>query len=759
MGRQFALGLLISIAFILSVLFPLASAAPYANFSINFSNSNPHRGESILVYAQWNETVDNSTITVYSTAGPSGFTIACLSGNATGCAGGQSTWTNYSITMNTSGLLGPFNVTIYVNSTTNESSGGGSHLNATSANFTLWGWADVSESSYASSVYTTIPINLSCRVVDANTSTAIQNYSVSFYDNTGLIGYNYTNNTGWATVTYTQSNGGLYKISCNTTDNATSYYNKTSIYGKIGYLTVSPVLIVNITNLISKDGDNTIDLTNSSWVNTTFSISFANGTFLSVSSVFSYSSITNVWLVETDIPDSNYNTFQLYKNFTNGTIDTVIPGTNNWLINVSVPAGIPGGKYQVHINLTSKDGKYFGESADKNLTVSDSGLYMAPLDSISLPTITVGSDTYFNVSVKNFGPLAAIGKKIEFLKSGCTYVTITAPSDDYGPMGTCSATTTADTFIFSMPAYSSSGCWFRFKVHGDSNGACSGMYVWSVSSSGWFNNITGLSITVNPATATTTTTAPAEAANTIATTTTTTIPATTTTTTTAPLTTTAPQAVTLNVSLITPASPAIFEVIQSELLKIQRIVVAVNKNVSNASIQVMDSEKPADALNITAPGEGLVLRYLNIVPTNITDADIANVTINFQVEKIWVTENGIDEGTIALYRYSNSSWSKLPTKKVNETSELIYFQSISPGLSVFAVVGKKSMAFPWWAIFLVVSVVVAAILLFLFWPLGEKKKLVLKPLLEKKLALKPVKKIPEEGKEDVKDAWKKLREE
>jgi hypothetical protein len=158
---------------------------------------------------------------------------------------------------------------------------------------------------------------------------------------------------------------------------------------------------------------------------------------------------------------------------------------------------------------------------------------------------------------------------------------------------------------------------------------------------------------------------------------------------------------------------------------------------------VKESQQPTGSPNITTPEEGLVLKYLEVVPTNITDADIANVTINFQVEKSWVSINNIDVGTIALYRYSNSTWNKLQTKKINETSDHLYFQSVSPGLSVFAIAGKKTKGFPWLIVVVIAAVAVGIVLAYLFWPVEERKEVL--PF-----------QMPR--KEEVKNPWDELKE-
>jgi len=67
---------------------------------------------------------------------------------------------------------------------------------------------------------------------------------------------------------------------------------------------------------------------------------------------------------------------------------------------------------------------------------------------------------------------------------------------------------------------------------------------------------------------------------------------------------------------------------------------------------------------------------------------MADTTVSFMVEKSWVTDNNIDETTIALYRYSDDNWDKLVTRKVTEDSNSLYFEAETSGFSPFAVTGK-----------------------------------------------------------------------
>ena len=118
---------------------------------------------------------------------------------------------------------GVWNATFYANDTA-----GLQNNSATTLNWTVWGWAKISASllnpAYMNSGGSTV---FGCRVIDANTSQSMQNYTVSFYNSTGLMGTNTTLSNGWAYWTYTDATGSDETLICNITDDHSKYYNVT----------------------------------------------------------------------------------------------------------------------------------------------------------------------------------------------------------------------------------------------------------------------------------------------------------------------------------------------------------------------------------------------------------------------------------------------------------------------------------------------------------------------------------------------------
>lgn len=132
---------------------------------------------------------------------------------------------------------------------------------------------------------------------------------------------------------------------------------------------------------------------------------------------------------------------------------------------------------------------------------------------------------------------------------------------------------------------------------------------------------------------------------------------------------------------------------QSAETGIKAIKLAVKNTVTSvkvttAQLTSLPSSIPAAPVSATTGG---VYKYVEISAT-IPVGDIDKVTIGFQVAKSWVTANGINVATIALSRYADGTWNKLPSTKTNEDSTYYYFDAESPGFSTFAIVGEKVAA-------------------------------------------------------------------
>ncbi|MEM5821130.1 MAG: hypothetical protein QXP34_02300, partial [Candidatus Aenigmatarchaeota archaeon] len=140
-------------------------------------------------------------------------------------------WVNF--TINTSNFtqyskLGPITINI---TAVNEFGGYNTTYLKT---FYLYGFSKVSEIYFNDSyLYPNEPILVSCRVIDANLSTPIQRYNVSFWINNNYIASKLTDSSGIASISFNvPQNLGDYTIKCNISDALDLYYYASEINEK-----------------------------------------------------------------------------------------------------------------------------------------------------------------------------------------------------------------------------------------------------------------------------------------------------------------------------------------------------------------------------------------------------------------------------------------------------------------------------------------------------------------------------------------------
>lgn len=115
-----------------------------------------------------------------------------------------------------------------------------------------------------------------------------------------------------------------------------------------------------------------------------------------------------------------------------------------------------------------------------------------------------------------------------------------------------------------------------------------------------------------------------------------------------------------------------------------------SKKTAGKTTTVVEMLKGRSTLTPDTP-EGEVYNYLNIWVGNGgygTDKSIENAVVCFKVEKSWIQDKGIDKASIALNRYNENKWNKLPATLLREDNKYLYFTAEPPGFSPFAITGK-----------------------------------------------------------------------
>lgn len=168
-----------------------------------------------------------------------------------------------------------------------------------------------------------------------------------------------------------------------------------------------------------------------------------------------------------------------------------------------------------------------------------------------------------------------------------------------------------------------------------------------------------------------------------------------------------------------------------EKTKIEKVEFKAASNQENVELSVKNlKQKPVEVKrNISLSNNSKIYEYLDIKltanETYIGESGIESMNFTFTISKEWIQNESIDKHSVKMMRYHNDTWQELNTTYINETDEEIRFKAITPGLSVFAVVGNKVVEdtdeiivettdMPWWMPVSVIGASTAALGLVIF---------------------------------------------
>jgi methanogen extracellular protein (TIGR04279 family)/PGF-pre-PGF domain-containing protein len=129
-----------------------------------------------------------------------------------------------------------------------------------------------------------------------------------------------------------------------------------------------------------------------------------------------------------------------------------------------------------------------------------------------------------------------------------------------------------------------------------------------------------------------------------------------------------------------------------EVTPVEYIQFNAKKNVGETTA-VVENLKRRSSLSLSEPN-GEVYKYLNIWIGNEDCANpnyIENAVVGFKVSKDWITENHINTDSILFQHFNGNNWNSLPTKKVSENEEYIYYEAETTSFSPFAITAEKNL--------------------------------------------------------------------
>jgi len=356
---------------------------------------------------------------------------------------------------------------IYIATNSSNLTNGNSYMNFTMDNYNQVKPAGVLAANANSSINITVMVNTSNT---ANTQ--------------GLY-------TGWITFNITQNN--TNNISIHNIFNISIEVNLTSN------------LVVNITEYLGYKGSRNPYMNDS---NTTenitmlINVSLQNGTIISSDDYkMNEANFTSVTATEGNVTSYSF------------ALTTIRSGRGTvclygfCMINATVPAGMPGGRYNLRATATwntshtssALTSNLSGSGTIYPLVIYAPGIKLAALTSTG---ISMGEylDRYFNVSVTNYGPAGATG--IVFMNNSCIYAVVNA-SSVINTSGCTAITATQSNNYFALSNFPGNGtqCWLSFKVHSvnvsGSKSCTDGMMNVSTGLPMLSDNVTGITVSID----------------------------------------------------------------------------------------------------------------------------------------------------------------------------------------------------------------------------------------------------------------------
>lgn len=113
---------------------------------------------------------------------------------------------------------------------------------------------------------------------------------------------------------------------------------------------------------------------------------------------------------------------------------------------------------------------------------------------------------------------------------------------------------------------------------------------------------------------------------------------------------------------------------------VKEVSIKPNADLTKGSIIIGEVTSPTNEVP-----NGNVYRYLEITAVNLTNDNITETLIKFEVVKLWLNENNLSADTVKLNRYVDGKWVTLETTKGEATDSYENYVAKSSGFSYFAI--------------------------------------------------------------------------
>lgn len=139
---------------------------------------------------------------------------------------------------------------------------------------------------------------------------------------------------------------------------------------------------------------------------------------------------------------------------------------------------------------------------------------------------------------------------------------------------------------------------------------------------------------------------------------------------------------------VTPGAASIIRIVNPEI-GLKEIQIFVNNPATTVKITVTKLDGMPAVIRHEI-NNSVVYKYFEINKTNLKDSDIQEAKFTVNVEKSYLDTNKYNRNKVAVLRYSEANgWSKLNTVLSLEDDKYIYYNTTTPGFSIFAITVEK----------------------------------------------------------------------
>jgi len=125
--------------------------------------------------------------------------------------------------------------------------------------------------------------------------------------------------------------------------------------------------------------------------------------------------------------------------------------------------------------------------------------------------------------------------------------------------------------------------------------------------------------------------------------------------------------------------------IDKDELSVNQVLFSLKSERESVGVDVASVSKPS---SVTTP-KGKTYEYLDITIDNFIDNDISDAKILFYVTSSWLNSNSASKEDIRLLRYHDKEWQTLDTKSIGTSGGKMNFEATVPGFSYFAIIALE----------------------------------------------------------------------